>query len=276
MTTSSSLLDWILSLLRDPEARADFSADPHGYAADQGFDNLSADDVRDALTLIADNQSSGYDHHGGHATHMPPPPSTHQDGDGATYLNNYVTNNYTTVEDHETNIDNSIHQNIDTDGGDFHQVIDNDPVVASGEGAVATGRDIEDSTITNGDGNVIGDGNQVVTGDDNTTAFGSGDATSASFDDVRVDDGGSLSVGGDSSGYNSDNDTTTSVRNFGDGDTAVNAAGSGGYADQGADQGDTDSSDYRNYEDHSVSDSHDDINSHNQASYDDSHNVDVS
>ncbi|MDT7670851.1 MAG: hypothetical protein QOC74_3634, partial [Pseudonocardiales bacterium] len=40
--SDTSLLDWILSLLRDPDTRADFLADPNGYAQDHGFDNLSS------------------------------------------------------------------------------------------------------------------------------------------------------------------------------------------------------------------------------------------
>src|SRR4051812_17974334 len=131
-----SLLEWIMDLLRDPEARAEFERDPEGYAHDHGFDNLSAADVHDALCLIADNDHHSHHDHGGH---YPPPHHYNHDDDGASYLKSYVTNNYTTIEEHETNIDNSVHQNIDTDGGDFHQVIDNDPVVASGDGAVAAG-----------------------------------------------------------------------------------------------------------------------------------------
>lgn len=274
MTTTTTLLDWILSLLRDPEARADFQSDPQGYAADNGFTNLTASDVHDALYLIADNQSAGYDHrHGGDSqVHYPPPKHPdHNDGDGASYLNNYVTNNYTTIEDHSTNIDNSVHQNIDTDGGDFNQVIDNDPVVASGDGAVAAGGDIDDSEITTGDGNVVGDGNQAVTGDHNTTAFGSGHATDASFDDARFGDGSAVSVGGDAVGSNEDNDTTTSVHSSGSGDTSVNAAGDHGYAGQAVDQSASDNSESTDYQDHSSSYTQNDVNSHNDSTYTNGH-----
>jgi hypothetical protein len=274
MAVDTSLLDWLLSLLRDPHARAAFVDDPNGYLNECGFHHVSAADIHDALTLISDNDHSSHHDHGGH--HYPPPPHhwDHHD-DGATYLKTYVTNNYTTVEDHTTNIDNSIHQDIDTHGGDFDQVIDNDPVVASGDHSVAAGGDISDSNITTGDGNVVGDNNQAVTGDHNTTAFGSGDASNANFDHTSVGDGGALSVGGDAYGHNEDNDTSTSVHNSGSGDTSVNAAGDHGYADQTADQSHHDDSSYSNYDDHSSSDSHDDYNSHNSAQADDSHNVDI-
>jgi hypothetical protein len=270
--SETSLLEWILSLLRDPDARADFLDDPKGYAADHGFEHLSSADVYDALHLIADDSDS-YHHHG---HHYPPPHDYHHDSDdGSHYLRNYITNNYTTIEEHNTYLDNSVHQDIDTHGGDFHQVIDNDPVIASGDHAVAAGGDIRDSTITSGDGNVVGDHNNAVTGDHNTTAFGSGDATNAHLSGTHIGDGGSLSLGGDAYGHNEDNDTSTSVHTHGSGSTSVNAAGDHGDAHQYADQHESDSSTHSSYDDHSHTDSHDDYNSNNSGHYSDSHDVDV-
>ncbi|MDT7629962.1 MAG: hypothetical protein QOI50_1892 [Pseudonocardiales bacterium] len=271
MATTTSLLDWLLSLLRDPDARAAFQADPDGYLNECGFHDVSSADVHDALSLISDSDHS----HNNHGVHYPPPHDYHGHNDAGHYLNNYITNNYTTIEEHNTNIDNSVHQDIDTHGGDFDQVIDNDPVVASGDGAVAAGGDIRDSTLTTGNGNVVGDGNHAVTGDGNTTAFGSGDATTADLGRTNVGDGGSVSIGGNAYGHNEDNDTSTSVHNSGSGDTSVNAAGSHGDASQNADQSQHDDSTHSNYEDDSRSDSHDDVNSHNSASFDDSHDLDV-
>jgi hypothetical protein len=272
--SDTSLLDWILSLLRDPDTRADFLADPNGYAQDHGFDNLSSGDVHDALCLIADDDNSSRSDHG---THYPAPRDyDHGNHDnGSDYLRSYITNNYTTIEEHNTNIDNSVHQDIDTGGGDFNQTIDNDPVVASGDGAVAAGGDIRDSTVTTGDHNVVGDGNHAVTGDGNTTAFGSGDATNADLGHTNLGDGGSLSIGGDAYGHNEDNDTSTAVHSSGSGDTSVNAAGSHGDAGQYANQSEHDDSTRSNYEDHSSSDSHDDVNSGNDHDYSDSHDVEV-
>jgi len=270
---SENLLDWILSLLRDPEARADFLNDPNAYASDHGFDHLSSADVYDALCLASDDSSS-YSNHG---THYPAPRDYDHGShdDGSHYLRDYITNNYTTIEQHNTYVDDSVHQNIDTGGGDFHQVIDNDPVIASGDGAVAAGGDIKDSTVTTGSGNVVGNDNQAVTGDHNTTAFGSGDATNANLGHTSIGDGGSLSLGGDAYGSNTQNDTNTSVHNSGSGDTSVNAAGSHGDASQYANQSEHDDSTHSNYEDSSTSNSHDDYGSHNSGDYSDSHDVDV-
>lgn len=284
---STSLLDWILRLFRDPEARAAFQDDPRGFAAENGFDHVSAADFRDALSLIADSRSASYDHYGNHdrggddrgaearPVHYPPPPHPDHNDDGPRYLSTYITNNYETIEKHETNVDNSVHQDIDTGGGDFSQVIDNDPVVASGDGAVAAGGDIEGSTITTGEGNVVGDGNHAVTGDDSTTAFGSGDATNADLSDSRFGSGSAVSFGGDAQGRASDNDTTTQVRASGSGDTSVNAAGQDGYADQYTDQSSTDHSATSNYEDNSSVRSHDTVDSNNDSRYSDSHDTSV-
>lgn len=275
MSNTTSLLDWILDLLRDPDARAEFAADPQAYADRNGFENLSANDVYDTLCLIGDNQSAGYDHRGGGGEHYPPPAHPRHGGEDATsYLNNYITNNYTSIDDRDTNIDSSVHQNIDTDGGDFEQTIDNDPVVASGDGAVAAGGDIRDSTLTTGEGNVVGDGNHAVTGHDNTTAFGSGDATTSSFDHARFGDGSGVSIGGDANGSAEDNDTSTTVRG-GDGATTVNAAGDHGAANTVADQTETDTNVSSDVDDHSSFDNHSNVNSHNQSDISDDHSVSV-
>jgi hypothetical protein len=273
---STSLLDWILSLLRDPDARADFQHDPDGYAAHHGFEGLTSADIHDALTLIADNGSASYDHRFHDDGVHYPPPHHYPAGEAAPhYLNNYITNNYKIIDDHSTHIDNSVHQHVDTHGGDFDQVIDNDPVVASGDDSVAAHGDIRDSDITTGDHNVIGDNNEAVTGDHDTTAFGSGDASNADFDHTSVHDGGALSVGGDAAGHSENNDTTTSVHNTGSGDTSVNVAGDHGAAGQYTDQSSHDNSGFHDYDDHSQVDSHDDINSHDSAQVADSHDVDI-
>src|SRR5882757_3294965 len=304
------LQDWIVNLLSDPDARDAFDRDPRGYAEDNGFHDLSGGDVHDALSLLADGDYSDNDYR-----YPSPHEWNHNDHDsGSSYLRSYIHDNNDSWErsDSDTNIDNSVHQRIDTgsdrgdrddwdrdrdrdwgrdrddddnrdhdhnwgrgDGGDFHQVIDNDPVVASGDGSVAAGGDIRDSTLTSGDGNVIGDNNQAVTGDHNTTAFGSGDATNADLGDTRIGDGGSLSLGGDAYSRNEDNDTSTSVHNSGDGSTSVNAAGSHGDAGQYTNQSEHDDSTRSSYEDNSDTSSHDDYNSHNSGEYSDSHDVDV-
>jgi hypothetical protein len=275
-TTSTSLLDWILSLLRDPTQQAAFQANPQGYASDHGFSNLSAADVHDALCLAGDNQSQSFERGGNHDGHVHyPPPHHYEHGESAShYLSSYITNNYTSIDARSTNIDDSVHQRVDTHGGDFSQNIHNDPVIASGDHAVAAGHDISNSTLTTGDGNVVGDNNHAVTGDHNTTAFGSGAATNATFDHASFGDGAAASIGGDAAGHAEHNATTTDVHG-GSGAASVNAAGAHATAHATDDQHSTDSSTHSAYDDHSHTDSHNELNSHDTSHLDDSHNTDI-
>src|SRR3954471_9913769 len=157
MTTSTSLIEFLLSLLRDPEALAAYQDDPNGYLASCGLDNISPADVHDALVLLEDNQSADFsrDYNTGNTgVHVATPPPAPHPAPGVTehdaaiqYLNNYITNNYIT--------DNSINQQIDTDGGDFNQDLDVHNTTANGPGSVAIGGDVDDSPITTGSGNTV-------------------------------------------------------------------------------------------------------------------------
>ncbi|MEQ3554919.1 IniB N-terminal domain-containing protein [Pseudonocardia nematodicida] len=238
MSAEKSLIQFILDLLKDPKLLAEFKDDPHGVLSTCGLTEFDVEDVREAILLIQDNDEVSFDRdyetggkfgggsHGGGGHHTPPPPPVehvkpgeHSHETAVKYLEKYVTNNHYTynIDDRDTIVDNSINQNIDTGGGDFFQDIETNSVVASGDGAVAAGGNISDSTITTGNGNIVGDGNSVVDGDDNTVAFGNGSAYSVG--DVSAEDGAGISFGGNASGnksadnsFNTD-ETTTNVKN---------------------------------------------------------------
>ena len=206
MSVEKSLIQFILDLLKDPKALAEFKEDPHGMLAQCGLSEVSADDVRDALVLAQDNDDVSFDRdyntgggHGGHGHHTPPPPPVHHGEDPVKYIDKYVTNNHytTNIDDRDTIIDNSVNQNIDTGGGDFDQTIDIRSTSASGDGAVAVGGD-NNAPVTTGNGNVVGEGNQVVSGDGNTTAFGEGSAYNTG--DISASKGGAVSLGGEANG----------------------------------------------------------------------------
>ena len=221
MDAAENLIDLILRLLRDPAALAEFQQNPDAVLAACGASNLSAEDVHDALVL-SDDKDDRDDNGGHHNHHVPPPPHPHpgeSDHDAAVrYIKEYVTNNY--VDDRDTSVDNSVNQQIDTDGGDVDQLIRTTSSTASGDGAVAAGGDIRDSTITSGDGNQVGDnnirgdgnvqgaGNDVVSGDHNTTAFGAGAANSADIEHASVSGGGALSVAGAGGGRSAEHRLT--------------------------------------------------------------------
>ncbi|WP_028920965.1 IniB N-terminal domain-containing protein [Pseudonocardia acaciae] len=278
---ATPLMSWIEGLLRDPDAREAFLADPDGYAEDHGFRNVSSADVQDALSLIADDNHSNFSQ----SAHFPPPRHSnhHSDDGGAHYLRGYFEENQKAIERHETELDNSVDQDIDTGrghhdhyydhDGNFDQVVDNDPVLATGDGSVGTGGTIADDTVTSGDANLVGQGDQAVTGNHNSTAFGTGEALGTGFQGVRFDDGGALGVRGDTYTDRDANDTDTAVRNSGSGDNAVNSAGDHGYADQQTDQTYNDTSVRSEYEDATRTDTHEQTNSHNDTSYRDSHDT---
>jgi hypothetical protein len=274
MTSSNSLIDLLLNLLRDPQAVAAYQNDPQGFLSSCGS-NVSPADIHDALLLLQDSQDadpSGAQH--GSADHLtdhvqvPTPPAYDgHNGEGdheaaVRYLNTYITNN--NIDNRDTTVDNSVHQQVDTHGGDFDQDIDVHSAVASGDGAVAAGGNIEGSTVVtghdnqvgqgnvSGDGNVVGDNNHVVSGHDNPAAFGNGDANSASFDGVNVSHGGALAVGGDAGG---DYDVTDSFDH-----TTATTTNTTGYEDS------------FNQDDHSAHDSFNDSSTNvHTDSHDDTH-----
>jgi hypothetical protein len=273
--TNMSLLQFILSLLGNEEARAEFNANPQQTLSENGFDNLCGADVRDARPLIVDNvqtaQNNSFDRElsgGGNSTHVhhtppPPPPPAHDDDgmDGAIREINYITQHYSWSDSHNTVLDNSVNQNIWADG-DVLQWFDNDPVVASGDGAVAAGDDV-DGTVTTGDRNVVGHGNDV-------NHVGS----------AAADNGGAVAIGeGSASGDNDASDHSTDVDAYGSGNVAV--ASNGSETEQ-RDSHDTDNSidDSYNSEsetntDNSIDDSYNtdtETNTDNSVDVDDSYN----
>jgi hypothetical protein len=58
MTSISALIDFLMSLMRDDNTQRSFEADPHRTMAQHGLQNVSAQDVRDARLIMADNGST--------------------------------------------------------------------------------------------------------------------------------------------------------------------------------------------------------------------------
>ena len=229
MDAANNLIELILRLLKDPAALAEFQENPDAVLAACGASDVSAEDVHDALVLASDDDDDN--NNGGHHNHHVPPPPHPRPGESdhdatVRYIKEYVTNNY--VDDRDTSVDNSVNQQIDTGGGDLDQDIRTSSSTASGDGAVAAGGDIRNSTVTSGDGNQIGEnnirgdgnvqgeGNDVVSGDHNTTAFGSGAANSADIGHASVSGGGALSVAGDALGdqQNTDSHNVQDTSNY--------------------------------------------------------------
>jgi hypothetical protein len=56
MTTATSLLDFILNLLKDPQAQEQFRASPEHVLAANGLTGVSAADIHETLPLVTDNR----------------------------------------------------------------------------------------------------------------------------------------------------------------------------------------------------------------------------
>jgi len=230
-----SFTQWLGGLFGDEERLEEFHNDSEGVLSNAGFGNVNAVDVQQAMARLAEtnqgNQSftsqGGYaDFSGSGVVNLPPPPPAYEayeaSGDGGGIagaiesINHYTSvtnvtnqsyedNDTTTINDQDTNIDNSVNQEI-TAFGDVTQDFDNDVVtgdravaagdgsqVNTGDGSVQVGGNVTDATIATGDvgGSVTGDVSDSVVGNDNQVidvdgpanigpvAFGDGDAIEA-------------------------------------------------------------------------------------------------
>ncbi len=283
MNAVTSLLDFVLNLLRDPQAQAQFRANPERVLAEHGLTGVCAGDIHEALPLVTDHRAVELNSSGNSApAGTTPPPVQPAPGESEThaairYLN-HITNTYTYTDSHNTSINDSVHQNIWA-AGDVTQTFDNSNVVASGHGAVAAGGSIAGTVTTgNGDavgtgaaagyGNVTGSGNALgtgsVAGNGNAVAngtgstIGNGNTVANGTHNVQGDGnvvghvsgsqvattGGSVSS--DSSNHSVNNSGNTDLHSYGAG--ATNTIGNGNTSSTATNSGNTSDS-------HNVTDS---------------------
>jgi hypothetical protein len=182
----AELKQFINQLLTNKAFAQEYAEDPHGKLAEQGITDgdLSQVDMYQLISECAAEQELPYStqqamqtYSGGgpapaHYPVSPPPPGAHQSAQEVVQHLNYVT--YATYEgdehitqqlinqenyDYSTNIDNSVDVDVD---GDFHGDIETSNVNATGDGAVAAGRDVENAAT--------GEGSQVIDGDNHGQA----------------------------------------------------------------------------------------------------------
>ncbi|MGQ0719231.1 MAG: IniB N-terminal domain-containing protein [Pseudonocardiales bacterium] len=221
MLSVSSLIEFLMNLLRDEDAQMEFVADPHGMLARHGLGDLCGQDVRDVQPILADHaavhvKDGGYD-----------APRYHDDDPVREIshitehyeVRNVVVNdsdeyNFTYVDDRDTivNVDDRDTTTIIADGDvtiedSFNQdndvnVIedsfnqDNDGVDNKGgtiDDSVVAGEDIEDSLNSDDDTTVDGSFNtansetNVDASDDDITVVDVEDSYNEDNDDVDVD-----------------------------------------------------------------------------------------
>ncbi|OAN42127.1 IniB N-terminal domain-containing protein [Microbacterium sp. H83] len=170
-TIADALLAFILSLLRDPEAAAEFAANPSGGLADHNLETACMKDLAAVRPVIVDRPDVVMRTQ----TEAPVVRTT-----GDTEVTNQILRmvqqfSTTTVDARSTIVDNSVNQNIWTEGGDVTQIFDQEAIIASGDGSVAAGHD---GTIDDSDVDVtIGD--VAIGNETNDGSFNGGAATPA-------------------------------------------------------------------------------------------------
>ncbi|MBY6060356.1 IniB N-terminal domain-containing protein [Microbacterium esteraromaticum] len=165
-TIADALFAFILSLLRDQNAADEFAARPTATLAENGLQDVCMADVDAVRPVIVDHPRVIH-----HDTPPPPPPPGPDSHETVREIVRMVQQ-YTTVDARSTIVDQSVNQNIWTEGGDVTQLFDQEAVVASGDESIAAGEDVSvvdsDVDVTVGDvsiGNETNDGsfNQVGT-----------------------------------------------------------------------------------------------------------------
>jgi hypothetical protein len=164
-TVADALISFILSLLRDPAAVEEFDAAPKAVMASKGLQDACAADVQAVKPIIVDNPTVIVKPVG-----PPPPPDP---PDEVVREIKHIINQFATIDNRTTIVDQSTNQNIWTEGGDVTQIFDQEAVIASGDESVAAGDDatVVDSEVdvTIGDvaiGNTTNDGSFNNTGVD--------------------------------------------------------------------------------------------------------------
>lgn len=153
-TIADALIEFILSLLRDPDAAAEFEAAPEEVLEREGMGDVRVDDVRSVVPVVVDRPDVVYRP----SSMIPAEPriitvpvvaapaaaAAAAPAKAATQsvINEImnVVNNFN-IDARTTIIDQSVNQNIWAEG-DVTQIFDQEAVVASGDNAIAAGEDI--------------------------------------------------------------------------------------------------------------------------------------
>ncbi|GAA0621954.1 hypothetical protein GCM10009547_25930 [Sporichthya brevicatena] len=159
---ATSLLDWIMDLMRDGSAREAFNTNPQLSMASAGFTNVCGADVADSRTFLFDNPSirevGGVER-----------PSV-DEADAAEHIR-YIINNYTIEQPAvasdsftgpTTIIDTPEPSSTDTQSTGIEG--DNNTVTANQENT-ADQSSSDDDTVTDSSTNMDSDADNVVTGD---------------------------------------------------------------------------------------------------------------
>jgi hypothetical protein len=201
------LLDVMRGLILEPEAQADFAADPSGYMQRFGYDDVPEDDLREAVGLVADTLPPDVAHAVNTAAAAEPGDDAY--GDGTVGLLGRIS----TAEVTESVVPDLGELPDDAGPDGFGDDLAGDDATTFGQvtrdfdegdegadtddtGNLDTDTDVEEDRLDVPDGDVsFGGGGIVDSLDDATEAFGQG---RASFD---TDDSDDLGIEPDDPGF---------------------------------------------------------------------------
>jgi len=230
-TIADSLIEFILSLLQDPEQAQKFNENPQATLAAAGLGGVSAADVCAVAPVIAEQPGVvSMQPSQPQPVLVPVPVPSHPYPSNVVKEINNITHNlsYTDIDARSTVIDQSTNQNIWAHG-DVTQTFDQSAVTASGDGSIAAGDGVgidqsqdhstnvsaggdanlgSDVTTTNNDGSYNSATNAPTT-TDNSTTINADDSLNNTSTDVTADHSGNTT------------DTTTSATNTSVDNTSV-------------------------------------------------------
>lgn len=208
MSQQFDLVAFIKELFANKDLQNYFASDPKGALEEYGLTNVSAADIKEALSVVGAGKGDA--------------PAVGQHESAVSYIDRTIVHNKW-VDDRDVTIDKSIHQNIDTHGGKLVQNFDDHSVYAIGDGSIAAAGGISNSKLVTGDnntvgngnidgnGNIVGEGNQAIQGHGNAAGFGEGAVSTADIDgDLKLEDGAAFGNGGSTAVNNSDSSTNAS------------------------------------------------------------------
>jgi hypothetical protein len=172
---ADALIEFILSLLRDPAAAAEFDEDPEGMLAHRGLNHANASDVASVAPIVIERTQ---------VIQIVKPIAVEHHANPVVREIKQITTHVQWVDDRDTIVDQSVNQNIWAEG-DVTQTFDQEAVVASGDDALAAGENLDNEETL----------------DQSTTIEAGGDANIGNETDVTVIE--------DSLNEDSDTSTTT-------------------------------------------------------------------
>lgn len=192
-TVADALIEFILSLLRDPDAAAEFDADPQAALNARGLNGVSHADACAVAPVVLDRANviaKPVVESAPAATHV-----VRTNNNTAVDEIQNIVNNFSWLHNTSTIVDQSTNQNIWA-GGDVTQIFDQEANVAAGEDSIAAGNDVSTEQTQDNSTNITA-GDDVNVGNDTDVAIVDG-SFNETTDGSQTTDGSETTIVTDS------------------------------------------------------------------------------